>query len=107
MASEFGNGYFGKWVVDENGLPAYNYTCNQLEDPKAITPMNNLWRDQRDHYFLVGNDRVTGVASNFGYIKLRQDEGAPKYLNYHIPELDQYGGGFGRDRTAVRGAAPL
>jgi len=57
--------------------------------------MNDLWRNQTDHYFLVGNDRVVGVASNYGYIKLRQDEGAPKYLNYHIPELDQYAGGFG------------
>jgi hypothetical protein len=91
----FGSGYFGEWIKDDFGLPAYKYTCNQLKDPKADTPMNDIWRARSDHLFLVGNDRLVGVASNFGYIMVRQDEGAPKYLNYHIPELNQYAGGFG------------
>ncbi len=95
MKSEFGNGYFGKWIEDENGLPAYKYTCNQIKDPKAITPMNDMWRDPTDHIFLVGNDRIVGLASNYGYVMVRQDEGAPKYLNYHDPGLNQYAGGFG------------
>jgi hypothetical protein len=44
---------------------------------------------------MVGNDRIVGIASNFGYIKIRQDEGGPKYLNYYEPLLNQYAGGFG------------
>lgn len=91
----YGSGYFGRWIEDEYGLPAYKYECNQILDPNAATPMNDLWRSKTDHYFLVGNDRVVGIASNYGYIKLRQDEGSPKYLNYYLPELQQYTGGFG------------
>jgi hypothetical protein len=91
----YGSGHFGRWLKDEFGLPAYDYTCNQLSDEKARTPMNEMWRSNRDHYFLVGNDRIVGIASNFGYVKLRQDEGGPKYLNYYEPSLNQFAGGIG------------
>ena len=91
----FGSGYFGEWIKDEHGLPAYRYTCNQINDPKAITPMNEVWRLNTDHIHQVGNDRLVGVASNYGYIQVRQDEGSPKYLNEYDPNNNQYAGGFG------------
>ena len=91
----FGSGYFGEWIEDEHGLPAYRYTCDQVNDAKAITPVNEVFRSKTDHSFLVGNDRIVGVASNYGYIQLRQDEGGPKYLNDYNPENQQYAGGFG------------
>ncbi|MFX1407227.1 MAG: GH36-type glycosyl hydrolase domain-containing protein [Promethearchaeota archaeon] len=91
----FGSGYFGEWIEDEHGLPAYRYTCDQVNDPKAITPVNEVFRSKTDHSFLVGNDRLVGVASNYGYIQVRQDEGGPKYLNDYNPEEQQYAGGFG------------
>jgi len=91
----FGSGYFGEWIEDEYGMPAYRYTCNQLKDPKAFTPMNEKWHRNTDHFFLVGNDRVVGVASNYGHIRLRQDEESPKYSNAFLPESNQYSGGFG------------
>ena len=91
----YGSGYFGEWIKDEHGLPAYKYTCNQISDPKAITPMNEVWRLKTDHIHQVGNDRLVGVASNYGYIQVRQDEGSPKYLNEYDPHNNQYAGGFG------------
>jgi hypothetical protein len=91
----FGSGYFGEWIEDEHGLPAYRYTCDQVHDPKAITPVNEVFRSKTDHSFLVGNDRLVGIASNYGYIQVRQDEGGPKYLNDYNPECQQYAGGFG------------
>ncbi|MFX0061249.1 MAG: GH36-type glycosyl hydrolase domain-containing protein [Candidatus Hermodarchaeota archaeon] len=91
----FGSGYFGEWITDEFGLPAYRYTCNQIEDPKAITPVHKDWRSETDHIHQVGNDRLIGVASNYGYIQVRQDEGSPKYLNDYDPKRNQYAGGFG------------
>jgi hypothetical protein len=91
----FGSGYFGEWIEDEFGLPVYRYTCNQINDPKAITPVNEAFRSKTDHSFLVGNDRLAGVASNYGYIQIRQDEGSPKFLNDYDPENNQYAGGFG------------
>jgi hypothetical protein len=91
----FGSGHFGKWIEDEFGLPAYYYTCNQINDPKAITPMNEVWHAKTDHWHQVGNDRLVAVASNYGYVQVRQDEGGPKFLNVYDPEYKHYAGGFG------------
>jgi cellobiose phosphorylase len=91
----YGSGYFGSWITDESGLPAYNYTCNQYTDPKAITPTYKEWRLSTDQSHEVGNDRLVGVASNYGYIQIRQDEGSPKFLNDYNPSAKQFGGGFG------------
>ncbi len=95
MSSKFGSGYFGEWIQDEYGLPAYRYICNQVKDPKAKTEMNELWRSDTEHLHQVGNDRLVGVASNYGHIRVRQDEGSPKYLNDLDPANHQYAGGFG------------
>ncbi|TFF89684.1 MAG: hypothetical protein EU548_06880, partial [Promethearchaeota archaeon] len=92
---KFGSGYFGEWIIDEYDLPAYRYTCNQIKDPTAISPTNEKWRLKTDHSHQVGNDRLVAVASNYGYIQVRQDEGAPKLLNDYDPKRHQYGGGFG------------
>jgi hypothetical protein len=91
----FGSGYFGEWIEDEFGLPAYRYTCDQVNDPKAISPVNEFWRPKTEHLHQVGNDRLVGVASNYGHIQVRQDEGSPKFLNDHNPENGVYAGGFG------------
>lgn len=90
-----GSGYFGEWVFDEHGLPAYDYTCNQLVDERAKTLTNPRLRDPREHFHQVGNDRLVAIASNFGYVQVRQDEGGPKILNDYDPENCQYSGGFG------------
>jgi len=91
----FGSGYFGEWITDEQGLPAYRYDCDQLTDPAALSPTNTVWRKENDHTFQFGNDRVTCIASNFGTVQVRQDEGAPKFLGDIDPEHDCYGGGLG------------
>ncbi|MFW9901290.1 MAG: GH36-type glycosyl hydrolase domain-containing protein [Candidatus Thorarchaeota archaeon] len=91
----YGSGHFGEWIEDEYGLPAYRYTCDQTVDPKAITPMNEIWHAKTDHWHQVGNDRIVAVASNYGYIQVRQDEGGPKFLNVYDPEYQHYAGGFG------------
>ncbi|MFX1301763.1 MAG: GH36-type glycosyl hydrolase domain-containing protein [Promethearchaeota archaeon] len=91
----FGSGYFGEWIEDEFGLPAYRYTCDQINDPKAITPMNEVWHSKTNHWHQVGNDRLVAVASNYGYVQVRQDEGGPKFLNVYDPQYGHYAGGFG------------
>jgi cellobiose phosphorylase len=91
----FGSGHFGEWITDEHGLPAYYYTCDQTNDPKAITPLNEKLRSNKEHIHQVGNDRLVAVVSNFGYIQVRQDEGCPKFLNDYDPEHRQFGGGIG------------
>ena len=93
--TSFGSGNFGVWETDEFGSPVYHYTCNQLEETIAITRVNPVWISPTDHMHQIGNDRLTGVVSNYGYVKIRQDEGSPKFLNDYDPESGMYGGGIG------------
>ncbi len=90
-----GSGHFGEWQEDEFGQPVYRYTCNQTKDLKALTPVNPVWRAPAEHSHQVGNDRLVAVVSNNGTIRVRQDEGSPKYLNDYYPPEKQYAGGFG------------
>ena len=94
-ADTYGSGHFGRWHTDPHGLPAYRYTCNQLTDPLAVEPVDKVWRSTTDHMHQVGNDRLVAVASNYGHLQVRQDEGSPKFLNDFCPEQSRYGGGIG------------
>ena len=91
----YGSGYFGEWIWDQFGLPAFRYTCDQTADPRAISPVDPAFRSLTDHTHQVGNDRVIAVVSNYGYVQVRQDEGSPKFLNDYAPERRQYGAGIG------------
>jgi hypothetical protein len=91
----YGSGHFGEWFTDDYDLPAYRYTCDQLSDPRARTLTHADILAPNDHLHLVGNNRVVGVASNFGHIQVRQDEGAPKYLNDYAPAEGLHGAGIG------------
>jgi len=90
-----GSGHFGEWIEDDFGLPAYRYTCNQITDPKAVTAVTPGVLAANEHIHQVGNDRITAVASNFGHLRVRQDEGAPRFLNDVDPETSQFAGGIG------------
>ena len=94
-ANAYGSGHFGKWIRDSFDLPAYQYTCDQITDPKAVSPVDRAWRPVTDHTHQVGNGRLVAVASNYGYVQVRQDEGAPKFLNDYCPEQNCYGAGIG------------
>src|SRR5580698_11671237 len=76
----YGSGHFGEWIEDEFALPAYRYTCDQTTDPKAVTPVTPGVLGPTDHIHQVGNDRITAIVSNDGYVRVRQDEGGPKFL---------------------------
>jgi Glycosyl hydrolase 36 superfamily, catalytic domain len=94
-ANTYGSGHFGKWICDSFELPAYQYTCNQIADAKAVSAVDKAWRNPTDHTHQVGNGRLVAVASNYGYVQVRQDEGAPKFLNDYCPEQNRYGAGIG------------
>src|SRR5256885_7301870 len=90
----YGSGYFGEWIEDEFGLPAFRYTCDQVNDPKAKTEVNPGILSSTEHIHQIGNDRIVAIASNYGHVRVRQDEGAPKFLNDYVPEQGQFAGGF-------------
>jgi hypothetical protein len=91
----YGSGSFGEWIEDQFGLPAFRYTCDQTHDPKAVTQVGPGILSSTDHIHQVGNDRLIAIVSNYGHVQVRQDEGAPKFLNAYSPERSQFGGGIG------------
>jgi hypothetical protein len=91
----YGSGHFGEWIEDEFGLPAFHYTCDQIHDPLAATEINPGILSPTEHIHQVGNDRLVAIASNYGHVRVRQDEGAPKLLNDYAPDRGCFAGGFG------------
>ncbi len=95
VLAKYGSGNFGVWTEDEFGLPAFRYTANQTTDPRAVTDVRPGALSSTEHIHQVGNDRIIAIASNYGHIRVRQDEGSPKFLNDFDPEMSQFGGGLG------------
>ncbi|HEX3746645.1 MAG TPA: hypothetical protein VHW09_22060 [Bryobacteraceae bacterium] len=94
--NSYGSGHFGEWTEDEFGLPAFRYTCDQTTDPKAVTRLTPGGILQpTEHVHQVGNDRLAAIVSNYGTVRVRQDEGAPKFLNDYDPKSGQFAGGIG------------
>ena len=92
----YGSGHFGEWMDDEFGLPAFRYTCDQTADPKAVTKVTPAGiLTPTEHVHQVGNDRITAIVSNYGHVRVRQDEGGPKFLNDYDPKSAQFAGGIG------------
>lgn len=91
----YGSSNFGNWIEDEFGLPAFQYTCNQTTEVRAITQLEPGILAPTEHIHQVGNDRITALASNFGHVRVRQDEGCPKLLNDVDAGMHQFGGGLG------------
>lgn len=75
-----GNGIFGRWIVDETGLPAYEYKLDQYKDVRARYP-NSENLDRRDHWHQVGNQRVTALASNDGTVQVYLGDRGGVFLN--------------------------
>ena len=88
-----GNGHFGEWITDEYGLPAYNYTCNQLIDTVAKT--KTTYGYSIDHFHQLGNDRIMATAHNGGYIQIFDGTRGFKWLTYRDNRFGKLGGGIG------------
>lgn len=88
-----GSGAFGRWTLDELGLPAYDYAIDQARDGRAAFP-NTERADRRDHWHAFGNDRLDAIFVNDGYVQVgTQDRGAT-WLNAYDPAAKAYAGGF-------------
>ncbi len=88
--TEEGSGNFGRWILDENGLPAYQYEIDQYTNPIAAYS-NSEKLDRRDHWHQIGNHRITALASNDGTIQVYLGDRGGVFLNrfeawaYHRP----------------------
>jgi hypothetical protein len=92
IASAYGSGDFGRWVVDQWGLPAYDYAIDQLTNPIAKQPeisgSNDAWSQ-------VGNDHIVADASNHGYVQLWSQDRLYQWMNYYDAAHQHYAGGYG------------
>ncbi len=88
-----GSGIFGQWVVDEDGLPAYEYGLDQNADPRAAW-YNTEKLDRRDHLSSFGNGRITALATNDGYVEVTTQDRGIEYLNKFDASLGHFAGGF-------------
>ena len=88
-----GSGVFGQWIVDENGLPAYQYGLDQNADPRAAWP-NTEKKDRRDHWSSFGNGHVTALAYNDGYVEVTMQDRGLEYLNKYDEDQRHFAGGF-------------
>ncbi|MHA1271299.1 MAG: GH36-type glycosyl hydrolase domain-containing protein [Candidatus Helarchaeota archaeon] len=85
-------GHFGKWYIDEFGLPVYEYTCHQLKDPIAKT--RTTGKDSIDHFHQIGNDQLNITAHNGGYIQVFTGNRGFQWISYLNPLKNCFGGGL-------------
>ena len=103
-------GRYGEWGTSPVGSPFYRYTMDHIADKAPPTSAGGAgWsglpassdqsvRGSREHTFQLGNDRLVLVANNYGAVRVRSDEGSPKYYTAAETGVDgatQLGGGFG------------
>ncbi|MFX0070147.1 MAG: GH36-type glycosyl hydrolase domain-containing protein [Candidatus Hermodarchaeota archaeon] len=87
-----GNGRFGVWIEDKYGLPAYNYNCNQNSDTYAKT--STTYGYSTDHFHQIGNDRITAIANNGGYIQVLESSRGFQWLTSYNKKRRKIGGGI-------------
>ncbi len=92
VKSSYGSGSFGKWGVDERGLPRYRYETDEETAPRAAQEELN---GKRDAWHQLGNDHVVADAFNHGYVQLWSMDNLYQWANYAEPASQHYAGGYG------------
>jgi Glycosyl hydrolase 36 superfamily, catalytic domain/Glycosyltransferase family 36 len=92
VASSYGNGHFGAWLVDGEGLPAFRYDVDEQSDPRAEQP-ELAGGTQAQHQ--VGNDHIVAAAFNHGYTQLWSQARLAQWANRWEPESRHFAGGYG------------
>lgn len=97
-----GSGYAGRWAVDADGLPAYDFEIEQRCDP-AGQSWSPASEPLRDPVHLIGNGRgLVAMAHASGGVEIYSQDRGHKWINridtWRDPENEdfppQLGGGF-------------
>ena len=99
VASEFGSGSFGRWLVDGFGLPAFRYDVDEQAAPRARQPELNGGTAAQHQ---LGNDHIVAAAFNDGYTQLWSQDRLAQWTNRFSPGRRHYAGGFGYLRLSGR-----
>lgn len=85
-------GSFGKWITDEFGLPAYEYTCDQDRDSRA--KRFTTQGPSSLHWHAFGNNRFNVIATNRGEVQALESSRGLQWLNYFDPNKHCPGAGI-------------
>lgn len=99
-----GSGDFGRWTLDDDGLPAYDYECDPAAAPWAASFRTDGPRSA-DHWHQVGNDRIVATAHAEGHVVPFLSDRGKTWLAAVSPRHQAWGGGFGWLRDGERTAA--
>ncbi len=92
LRSAYGSGNFGRWDVDEFGLPVFHYRVDQARDPRAAqTELAGATQAQH----ALGNDNVKGMFWNDGYTTLWSQGRLSQWANQWNPQTGKWSGGYG------------
>jgi glycosyl hydrolase family 36/glycosyl transferase family 36 len=92
VASTFGSGSFGRWIVDRFGLPAFRYDVDEQVAPRARQPeLGGGTAAQHE----LGNDHIVAAAFNDGYTEFWSQDRLAQWANRFAPAQRHYAGGFG------------
>ena len=81
-----------QWIADEFGLPAYRYELDHVNDPRGTWDTQMMAKSNR-HWHQLGNDRITAIAMNEGWIQLYSHEYGPRWINMYRPDQRSFAGG--------------
>ncbi len=88
-----GSGSFGAWVLDDRGLPAYEYGLDENTDDRARY-FNTEGLDRREHWAQFGNGRVSGMFFNDGYVEVTDQDRGVEYLDKADEAQGAFAGAF-------------
>ena len=92
IASTFGSGSFGRWLIDGFGLPAFRYDVDEQVAARARQPeLNGATAAQHE----LGNDHIVAAALNDGYTQLWSQDQLAQWANRFAPDQRHYAGGYG------------
>jgi len=104
LASSYGSGSFGRWLIDAFGLPVYRHTADETRDRNARqAELAGATRAQHQ----VGNDHIVAAAFNDGYTQLWSQDRLMQWANLFQPAARHYAGGFGWLRIGGRTLSTL
>ncbi len=93
-----GSGSFGRWGLDEAGLPIYEYMIDQAADDSAVwfttETLSDPSLEPRTHWAAFGNHRINATFSNDGVIEVVTQDRGVEYLNKLDDDRAWFGGGF-------------
>jgi len=102
--STYGSGDFGRWGVDEFGLPFYSYDIDEATDPMAEQP-ELAGATQAQHQ--LGNDHIKGMAYNDGYTQLWSQDRLSQWANLYQASSNHFAGGWGYLNVAGKVASTM